>query len=117
MGRKAKHELEARLQMLERAAERWGAGNGEEAFRALSGRNFSWEAVGDFLERVDATDLTLDAASTLAECAERWQRTHGLYLSGPSRPSLASAFDAARGEPSFDGGFEPSPIMSHACWR
>ena len=21
------------------------------------------------------------------------------------------------GVPSFDGGFEPSPIMSHACWR
>ena len=50
MGRKAKHELEARLEALERAAQQWGAGNGEEAFRALSGRNFSWEAVGDFLE-------------------------------------------------------------------
>jgi katanin p80 WD40 repeat-containing subunit B1 len=72
MGRKAKHELEARLEQLERASQQWGAGHGEEAFRALSGRNFSWEAVGDFLERVDATDLTLDAASTLAECAERW---------------------------------------------
>ena len=66
------------LQMRDRAgragrlAQQWGAGNGEEAFRALSGRNFSWEAVGDFLERIDVSDLTLDAASTLAECAERW---------------------------------------------
>ena len=72
MGRKAKHELEARLEALERAARHWGAGEASEAFRALSGRNLSWEAVGDFLERVDATDLTLDAASTLAECSERW---------------------------------------------
>ena len=72
MGRKAKHELEARLEALERAARHWGAGEASEAFRALSGRNFSWEAVGDFLERIDVNDLTLDAASTLAECAERW---------------------------------------------
>ena len=56
----------------ERAARHWGAGEASEAFRALSGRNFSWEAVGDFLERIDVSDLTLDAASTLAECSERW---------------------------------------------
>ena len=41
---------EARLEQLEKASKEWGAGHGEEAFRALSGRNFSWEAVGDFLE-------------------------------------------------------------------
>ena len=104
MGRKAKHELEARLEALERAARHWGAGEAAEAFRALSGRNFSWEAVGDFLERIDVSDLTLDAASTLAECAERWLKACGarypkLALVEGHRSLLLADRDHAGGRP------------------
>lgn len=74
MGRKARHELGSRLEALEAASARWGGGDAPGAFQSLASRNFSWEAVGDFLERIEVQELTLDAASALADCAEKWLR-------------------------------------------